>query len=71
MTGADDPISQHPVDHLIRTLIGAGRPATPDGAGRIVARMATVPFDPRIVRVKAEHRGLSYQGSVLMPERMR
>ncbi len=62
MTGVDDPISQHPVDRLIRALIGAGRAATPDDAGRIVARMATVPFDPRVVRVKAEHRGLSYQG---------
>jgi hypothetical protein len=53
--------SQHPVDQLIRTLIG-GRAATPDDVAQIIARMATAPFDSETVRVRVADRGISYRG---------
>ncbi len=57
--------SQHPVDRLIRELIQTGRAATPDEVERIVERMATAPFDTRLVRVRLTARGASYQGHTL------
>jgi hypothetical protein len=57
--------SQHPVDRLIRELVQTGRAATADEVERIVERVATVPFNPRLVRVARQHRGLTYQGHTL------
>jgi hypothetical protein len=57
--------SQHPVDRLIRELIASGRAATEAEIAAIVARMAGVPFDPRMVPVAAELRGLTYLGQAL------
>ena len=61
----DEPFSAHPVDRLIRELLATRRAATDDEIERIVERMATAPFDPRVVRVRQEHRGLRYQGRTL------
>lgn len=44
-------LSEHPADRLIRELIATRRRATPGEVGAIIARMAEVPFDGRIVRV--------------------
>ncbi len=63
MTG--DPISRQPVDRLIRELIDTGRQATEAEIGRIIERMATAPFDPRVRPVPVKDRGLAYQGRVL------
>ena len=60
-----EPLRAHPVDRLIRELLAARRAATDDEIVRIVERMATAPFDPRVVRVRLEHRGLRYQGRAL------
>lgn len=62
---SESRFSQHPVDRLIRELIQTGRAATPDEVERIVERMATVPFNPQLVRVARQHRGLTYQGRTL------
>lgn len=58
-------LSQHPADRLIRELIQTGRAATEDEIERIVERMATAPFDTRIVRVRVAARGVSYRGQTL------
>jgi hypothetical protein len=41
----------HPTDQLIRELIATLRPATPGEVAAIIARMANVPFDRRVVKV--------------------
>ena len=53
------------MDQLIHELVQTGRAATVDEIERIVERMATAPFDPRLVRVARQHRGLTYQGQTL------
>ena len=69
--GADRPrrgeLSQHPTDQLIRDLIDTGRQATPEEIARIIERMATVPFEPRVRRVRLRERGASYLGQTLGP----
>jgi hypothetical protein len=57
--------SQHPVDLLIRELIASGRAATEAEIAAIVARMASAPFDPRVVPVGRKHQGLQYRGRAL------
>jgi hypothetical protein len=44
-------LSQHPADRLIRELIATHRQATPEEVAVIVARMASAPFDGRIVKI--------------------
>ena len=58
-------ISQHRVDQLIRELIRRGRAATADEIEQIIERMATAPFDERVVPVPTRLRGLSYHGRML------
>jgi len=70
-TGGDNPgqegvrASQHPVDLLIRDLVQTRRSVTDDEIGRIIDRMADVPFDERIVAVRLRFRGLTYQEQTL------
>ena len=64
-TSGPSPLSSHPVDVLIRELIDTGRPVRPGEVDRIVERIATAPFDSRIIRVPTDLRGLAYQGHVL------
>jgi hypothetical protein len=59
--------SQHPTDLLIRELIASGRAATEAEIAAIVDRTARAPFDPRVVPVAAELRGLTYLGQALGP----
>ncbi len=58
-------VSQHPVDQLIRGLIGSGRPATTAEVQQILSRMAAVPFDQRVLPVLIKLRGVTYQGRTL------
>ncbi len=58
-------VSEHPVDRLIRELIGTGRQATAGEVERIVEHLATAPFDGRVVSVPCRYRGLTYQGRTL------
>lgn len=60
-----DPFSRHPADQLIRELIATGRAATAEEVGRIVARLATAPFDPRVRKVRQKERGVVYQGRTI------
>lgn len=57
--------SQHSADRLIRELIQTARAATPDEIERIIERVATAPFDTRIVRVRVAARGVRYRGQTL------
>lgn len=59
------PLSQHPVDQLIRELIDTRRPATPDEIRQIVDRMAAVPFGSGQIPVPRKYRGLIYLGYTL------
>lgn len=58
-------MSQHPTDRLIHDLIATRHMATDDEIAEIIARIASAPFDPRVVPVKPEYRGLTYLGRVL------
>jgi len=58
-------LSRHPTDRLIRELIQTGRPATEDEIGRIVDRMAAMPFDRCIIPVPTTLRGQTYRGHTL------
>jgi hypothetical protein len=58
-------IGQHPVDQLIRELVTSGRPATADEVQQILDRLATAPFDPRVLPVRPRHQSLAYQGRTL------
>ena len=60
-------LSNHPVDLLIRELIATRRNVEPDEIGRILDRIATTPFDPRVVRVPTLERGLGYGARRLLP----
>ena len=57
--------SQHPADQLIRELLATGRPATPTEVDQILERIATVPFDPRILRVPLPLQGVTHLGRTL------
>lgn len=61
----DERVSQHPVDTLIRDLIRTRRAASDDEIVRIIDRMATAPFDQRLVPVPMKLRGITYQGHTL------
>lgn len=68
MTGtedADQGLSPHPTDRLIRELVRTRRIALPDEIDGIAARMASAPFDPRIVRVPLSERGSAHRGRSL------
>ena len=58
-------ISQHPTDRLIRELIASERAASQGEIAAIVARMASAPFDTRILPVGRKFRGLEYAGRPL------
>lgn len=62
---ADERLSQHPVDVLIRDFIRTRRPASDEEIARIIKRMATAPFSEEIERVPLRFRGLTYQGHTL------
>ncbi|MDQ2785442.1 MAG: hypothetical protein M3Y58_10640 [Chloroflexota bacterium] len=53
------------MDVLIREIIRTRRSATDDEIGRIIGRMATAPFDQRIVPVPTKVRETAYQGHIL------
>jgi len=57
--------SEHPDDTLVRELIQTGREPTPDEVQRIVHHVASAGFNSQLVRVRPEHQGLLYQGTVL------
>lgn len=61
----DGRVSRHPVDALIREIIHTRRPATDDEIARIIDRMATAPFDRRLVPVPMKRRGVDYRGQTL------
>lgn len=58
-------VSQHPTDQLIRDLLSTQRATATAEIDQIVERLATAPFDARIVPVPTKHRGLTYQGRTL------
>ena len=59
-------LSQHPVDALIRDVIGGMRTPVPNDGPTILAHIATAPFDPRPdVIVPTKDRGLVYEGRVI------
>jgi hypothetical protein len=62
MLSADDQVSGHPADRLIRELIRSERTASPDEVREITERLATAPFDPREIAVPRELRGRTYAG---------
>ena len=59
--------SDHPVDRLIRGRIQTRRNVEQHDIERILDRIATAPFDPRVVRVPTEERGLTYGFRRLLP----
>jgi hypothetical protein len=50
---------------LIREIVQTKRPAAPQEVEQILDRMATAAFDPAVVPVRAQYRGLTYQGITL------
>ncbi len=58
-------LSPHPADRLIRELIATRRTATAAEIAAIIARMASAPFDRRIVPVRVVDRGTEYRGHQL------
>ncbi|MCX6022384.1 MAG: hypothetical protein NTZ05_11780 [Chloroflexi bacterium] len=58
-----DNLSPHPTDRLMRDLITTGRAATPEDVRQIIERMATAPFDQRVLSVDGPLRGKLFQGS--------
>lgn len=63
----DSRHSDHPTDRLIRELIQTGRPVEAGEVERILERMASAPFDPRIIRTPARERGQHYCGRTVQP----
>jgi len=61
----DERASQHPVDLLIREIIRTRCFVTDDEVMRIIDRMATLPFDQRLMPVPTKLRGTAYQGHIL------
>lgn len=57
--------SQHPADRLIRELIQTRRNVGAGEIERIIERVATSPFDPRVLPVPGRLRGLTYRGRPL------
>jgi hypothetical protein len=64
MTTGGGP-SEHPVDLLIRDLLGTGRAATPEEVAQIIERMATAPFTMRPRSVPVNERGITHLGITL------
>jgi hypothetical protein len=64
-SGADDAISQHPADRLIRLLIETERPVTGGEVDQIRERVAVASFGAEPVVVKPARRGMSYLGRTL------
>jgi hypothetical protein len=64
-SGPRTELSQHPVDRLIRDLIRPGREASAEEVDLIVERIASAPFDSRLVAVSTELRGVTYRGRTL------
>jgi hypothetical protein len=60
-----DIVSHHPTDRLIRESIRTRRSTTDDEITQIVERMATAPFDARILPVPTGLRGMAYLGRAL------
>jgi hypothetical protein len=58
-------VNQHPVDRLIRELIASGRMPDSEELTQIANRMATAPFDTRVIPVPVRMQGLVYQNQVL------
>ncbi len=65
--GATGGFSRHPIDQLIRDLIGKRQVATAEASRAIVHRMANAPFDPRVRAVPEEYRELRHRGRPLGP----
>ena len=61
-----DNLSLHPVDQLIREVVQSRRPVAPGEVEHIVERMATAPFDTRLIRVPPRERGLTYGGRAVL-----
>ncbi len=61
----EERLSRHPVDRLIRELIGTRRAAADDEIEQIVERMATAPFHPAVLPVPMHLRGLAFQGRTI------
>ena len=62
---SEPSLSGHPVDRLIRELIGTRREATGDEIEQIVERLATAPFHPAVLPVPIHLRGLVFQGRTI------
>jgi hypothetical protein len=60
-------LSGHPVDQLIRELVETSRGVKPGDVERILERIATAPFDSRVVRVPIDERGVEYGSRRLLP----
>lgn len=58
-------MDQHPVDRLVRELIVSGRLPDSEELTQIIDRMATAPFDARVVPVPVRMQGLVYHAQVL------
>lgn len=60
--GPDERLSQHPTDRLVRDLIRLRRTPTLDDRQRVIERLQTTPFNPRIAPIRPEDRGLRAAG---------
>jgi hypothetical protein len=60
-------LSQHPVDQLIRELIVTNRAVTSIEIDAIIARMATAPFDARVLPLPRRYHGMSYLERIIDP----
>ena len=65
MTSARGSRSHHPVDRLIRELIGSGRAAGPSEIDQIIGRIGTAPFSQQVVDVDPLDQGRTYLGRTL------
>ena len=57
--------SQHPTDRLVRELIQTGRSASKPEIQQILSRVAGAAFDPRVIPVPLDERGVTYLGRTL------
>jgi hypothetical protein len=62
---SDPRLSQHPVDILIRQIIGGGRRSIAGDIEQVVERIATAPFDPRIRVVPSALEGRDFDEKAL------
>ena len=58
-------MTQEAFRQLIQELIQHGRRATVEEVEHVRRRIASAPFDQRIIMVPARYRGLTYQGRLL------